>query len=188
MTIETRTKRIPFVKYYLRIILIILIVIVLVIGLFRLKSYYDKGSSNDLVITESGDNIKTIELADKSIVYLNRNSKLVYRNSFNKSDRELILEGEAYFEVENTETHPFLVFTDKTSVLVRGTKFNIKEDKEKVVVTVISGVITFYETDNSDNRLELDSNQSGSFNKKTNEISYCKNIDHKFISLHNSCD
>jgi ferric-dicitrate binding protein FerR (iron transport regulator) len=178
MNIEPGIKKIPFVKYYLRIILIILIVIVLIIGLFRLRSYFNNSSNYKLIVTESGESIKTIELADKSIVYLSRNSKLVYRNSFNKSDRELILEGEAYFEVVNTETYPFIVFTDKSSVLVSGTKFNIKEEHDRVVVSVISGGIAFYETDNRDNRLELVSNQSGCFDKKTNEISYCENINH----------
>jgi transmembrane sensor len=170
MKLESRIKRIPFVKYYSMIILILLLLAALASGLSRLISYYNKRKNYEFIITESGNNIKTIELADRTIVYLNRDSKLIYRSSFNKTDRELILEGEAYFEVENTNMLPFVVFTDKSSVMVRRTRFNIKEERDNIVVTVISGVIAFYETENSSNRIELGPNQSASYDKKTNEI------------------
>jgi ferric-dicitrate binding protein FerR (iron transport regulator) len=55
-------------------------------------------------------------------------------------------------------------------VMVRRTRFNIKEERDNIVVTVISGVIAFYETENSSNRIELGPNQSASYDKKTNEI------------------
>jgi len=172
MNLGPGIKKIPFLKYYSRIILIILLAVALTFGLFRLVSHFNSENNYDFIVTEAGSNIKTIELADKTIVYLNRNSKLIYRNSFNKNDREIILEGEAYFEVENSNVLPFVVFTDKSSVIVRGTKFNVKEDTFRVVVTVISGVIAFYETDNYNNRIELGKNQSGSYDKKTNEFLY----------------
>ncbi len=147
-----------------------LLLAALACGLSRLISYYNKRKNCEFIIAESGNKIKTIELADRTIVYLNRDSKLIYRSSFNKTDRELILEGEAYFEVENANMLPFVVFTDKSSVMVRGTRFNIKEERDSIVVTVISGVISFYETESWSNRIELGPNKSASYNKKTNEI------------------
>ena len=121
MNLETRIKKIPFIRYYSGIIVVILLAVTLTFGLFRLISYFNKEDNDDFTMTESGNDIKIIELADKTIIYLNRNSKLIYRNSFYKSDRELILEGEAYFEVEYAEGLPFMVFTDKSLVLVKGT-------------------------------------------------------------------
>jgi len=170
MGIEMRHKRIPFFRYYPRIILIILLAGALVYGLARLVYFFNARGEHDFNIIESGGNIKTIELPDKTIVHLNRDSKLIYRNSFNRTHRELILEGEAYFEVENENELAFVVFAGRSSVMVRGTKFNIKEDREKIVVTVISGVIDFCETENTSNRLVLGAGESGVFDKKTNQI------------------
>jgi transmembrane sensor len=170
MNLEMRHKRIPFIKYYPMSILIILLAGALVYGLARYIHLFNGKSDNGFTITESGANIKTIVLPDKTIVHLNRNSKLTYRNSFNKTHRELILEGEAYFEVEYKSELPFLVFADRSSVMVRGTKFNIKEDRECIAVIVISGFVEFYETENTGNRLVLDAGESGIFDKKTNQI------------------
>ena len=64
-------------------------------------------------------------LADGTTVHLNAGSKLTYPVRFAGKRRIVALEGEAYFEVVQDESHPFVVQTHLGEVLVLGTAFNV---------------------------------------------------------------
>ncbi len=71
---------------------------------------------------------KTFEvlLEDGTLVHLNSGSSLTYPSYFEeKSNREVLLTGEAYFEVKQDFGRPFSVKTTSVEILVTGTKFNI---------------------------------------------------------------
>jgi hypothetical protein len=71
---------------------------------------------------------KTFEviLEDGTLIHLNSGSSLTYPSYFEeKNDREVILTGEAYFEVKQDFGRPFYVKTALLDILVTGTKFNI---------------------------------------------------------------
>lgn len=67
------------------------------------------------------------ELPDHTIVWLNSNSKLRYPVQIkDKPQREVELEGEAYFDVHADRKHPFYVNTpDGMRIYAYGTKFNV---------------------------------------------------------------
>lgn len=67
-----------------------------------------------------------IILSDGTRVWLNSGSKLVFPPVFKGKSREVILEGEAFFEVTRDADKPFYVKTDAFSMKVYGTKFNVK--------------------------------------------------------------
>lgn len=69
--------------------------------------------------------IQTIELPDGSRVTLNRNAVLRYPARFGTGQREVSLEGEAYFEIVSDLDHKFEVKTAQAVVTVLGTKFNV---------------------------------------------------------------
>ncbi len=78
------------------------------------------------------------KLPDGSIVDMNKNSTVIYKNVVFKNQREISLEGEAYFEVAHDPAHPFIVRTQDATITVVGTKFNIKTSpstKTEVLVT-----------------------------------------------------
>lgn len=79
-------------------------------------------------------------LPDGSEVWVNTHSSIFYdAASFNESNRDVILEGEAYFEVTKNVEKPFRVKTRQLNVLVTGTSFNIKAYPEsKFVETVLA--------------------------------------------------
>lgn len=66
-----------------------------------------------------------LTMSDGTIVWLNSNSKIVYPSVFSTEERHVELEGEAYFEVTSDESHPFTVSTEKSSIKVTGTHFNV---------------------------------------------------------------
>jgi transmembrane sensor len=82
-----------------------------------------------------------IVLPDNSRVWLNAGSRIKYPNDFNRTDRIVQLEGEAYFDVVSNPRKPFVVFTEHLRLRALGTAFNIKAYPEDEVVsaTLVKG-------------------------------------------------
>ncbi|WP_423127990.1 FecR family protein [Gaoshiqia sp. Z1-71] len=80
-------------------------------------------------------------LPDNSVVWLNAGSKLRYSTNFNKNDRNLSLEGEAYFQVTKNKLLPFVVDAFGFQVKAIGTEFNVKayEEDPTIEATLIEG-------------------------------------------------
>lgn len=64
-------------------------------------------------------------LADGTKVWLNAGSRMAFPSKFTKNIREVFLEGEACFEVEENEGQPFIVKAGDLDVKVLGTHFNV---------------------------------------------------------------
>lgn len=104
------------------------------------QKYAEVTAANGIVIR--------YELPDNSAVWLNSGTTLRYPVTFSKDERNVSLNGEAYFEVQANKRSPFYVNTPEgVSVYVYGTKFNVSaygdaEDIETVLeegkVNVIS--------------------------------------------------
>jgi transmembrane sensor len=83
--------------------------------------------------TIPGSQLRT-ELPDGTVVWLNSSSTLKYPQSFSKRNREVIISGEAYFDVKHDKFHPFMVRTDMLDIKVLGTKFNVMAYPEEYYV------------------------------------------------------
>jgi len=76
--------------------------------------YTPKGATYDLT------------LSDGTLVTLNADSKISYPTSFDQGDREVELQGEAYFHVRKTSNQSkFIVKTQGQKIEVLGTQFNV---------------------------------------------------------------
>lgn len=64
-------------------------------------------------------------LFDGTEVWLNSGSKFKYPNQFNQNERDVYLEGEAFFKVAKNKHLPFKVKTGNLEVEVLGTSFNV---------------------------------------------------------------
>jgi ferric-dicitrate binding protein FerR (iron transport regulator) len=88
--------------------------------------------------------VKNITLPDGSRVTLNANSQLTLSSDWgNEGDRQVWLEGEAYFEVEKkiATSQKFIVHTKDMDVEVLGTKFNVNTRHQKAIVSLEEGKI-----------------------------------------------
>lgn len=88
------------------------------------------------IVTE--ENYEVVVLPDGSQVYLNRQSKISYKEDF--TPRTINLHGEAFFYVTPSET-TFMVTTQHGDVLVLGTEFNVKTTSKQIAVDVKKGVV-----------------------------------------------
>jgi transmembrane sensor len=85
-------------------------------------------------------NKKVIHLPDGSMVILNKHSTVEYREA---GAREVVLNGEAYFDIVHRPEQPFQVYTGKIVTRVLGTAFNIKAypTEGSIEVTVDHGKV-----------------------------------------------
>ena len=84
--------------------------------------------------------MRQVMLSDGSRIRLNRDTTLWFANFRNQ--RSVILrEGEAFFEVQHDDEHPFVVQAGAGSVTVTGTSFNVWKYQDQVVVTLSEGSV-----------------------------------------------
>jgi transmembrane sensor len=91
---------------------------------------------------------KELQLPDGTTVYLNANSKISYQANFDAvTQREVWLEGEAYFKVQKSKKHDqsakkFIVHTQNLDVVVWGTQFNVNNHDDMTQVVLNTGAVT----------------------------------------------
>ena len=115
----------------------------------------------------------TITLPDGSTVKLNSGSKLSYYSPFGLKNREVELEGEAFFEVMENPQKPFVVKSNALRTEVLGTSFNIKayNDNSNLDIILVSGLVKVDFFDEQ-TRLEkiLNPNEMISYSRITKKI------------------
>ncbi len=115
---------------------------------------------NKLIIPR-GTGQYRVALSDGSVVWLNSDSKLEYPVTFTGGERRVRISGEAYFEVMHDALRPFIVETDRQSVTVLGTKFNVQAyPLETVRTTLASGSVRVTLAESSDEVLLSPGEQS----------------------------
>lgn len=70
-------------------------------------------------------------LPDGTKVNLNSESRLYFDKDNFKTNRQVRLEGEAFFDVEHDPSHPFVVISNKISTTALGTSFNVRAFGQK---------------------------------------------------------
>jgi ferric-dicitrate binding protein FerR (iron transport regulator) len=96
--------------------------------------------SNSIAVPKGGQ--WQVVLPDGSKVWLNSATSFSYPLTFAKQKERIVqLTGEAYFEVAKDRLHPFIVKTDKQTVEVLGTHFNINSypDEPSVKTALAEG-------------------------------------------------
>ena len=120
------------------------------------------------VITAAGQRAQTV-LPDGSKVWLNASSKLVYHTSYWNSERQIDLSGEAYFEVAHDKHTPFVVNSKRIKTSVLGTTFNVRarEEEDRVVTTLLQGIVCVNSPRTENNGYLLKPGQTLNVNTKT---------------------
>ncbi|WP_299534433.1 FecR domain-containing protein [Ulvibacterium sp.] len=88
-------------------------------------------------------------LSDGTKVHLNAGTTLRYPVEFIRgTNRQVFLEGEAYFDVAKDEKRPFLINVDELNIQVLGTRFNLSAypEDEMVKTVLVEGSVGFFET------------------------------------------
>lgn len=96
-------------------------------------------------------------LPDGTKVWLNAGSKLRYSQTYNTNQREVYLEGEAFFKVKTNPEKPFIVKTSEMSVKAFGTSFNVKAypDEATITTTLVEGVVKIEGIDKNSKKFDV---------------------------------
>jgi hypothetical protein len=125
-----------------------------------------------------------IMLSEGTQVWLNSGSRLVFSPIFKGKNREVFLEGEAFFDVAEDKKHPFYVKTDAFKMKVYGTKFNVQayqQDKDYTIV-LVEGKVSLNTNKSPDSQeVFLSPNQKASILSKDGERFEITNIENPVI-------
>jgi len=133
----------------------------------------DRESMNKVIIPYGKKSM--IILSDGTKVWLNAGSQLVYPSTFMRKRREVVLVGEAYFDVAKNDEKPFIVRTSDLNVKVLGTKFDVSAyPEDKMIETILEEGSVSLEINGkgiieNDREFLLAPNQKISLNKESRE-------------------
>ena len=149
--------------------------LVIATGLF----FYTESSKSqqyNTIIVPPGQRINLI-LADNTNVWLNANTTFRYPSKFARKNREVFLDGEAWFDVSKNKKKPFIVKTDQGEVRVTGTTFNLEAYSEykNFVTSLFEGSVDIYQ--NNAKLATLKPNQKGMLQNDRYFISTIDNTD-----------
>ncbi|WP_430814333.1 FecR domain-containing protein [Carboxylicivirga sp. RSCT41] len=151
-----------------------IVLIVLLLNIFKTDTR-DAISTEPVIVANTVGGAQTDTLPDGSIVILNYGSKLTYLSSADDMHRNMVLEGEAFFDVVRDTLRPFVIKAGMGGVRVLGTSFNVKiTNSTDVTVDVKSGLVElFYPVGNSKDtlRLKLKAGERGILSHQNNSLS-----------------
>lgn len=140
---EKKARILPVLKWSARVAAVV--VVALSCGFLFRDYQYNKVARMQTVAVPAGQRAQ-ITLADGTRVWLNAKSTLTYASNFGRTERNITLEGEAYFEVAKNKEIPFYVNTEKNKVRVVGTSFNVcaYKDSKEFETTLVEGIVDIY--------------------------------------------
>ncbi|WP_423126773.1 FecR family protein [Gaoshiqia sp. Z1-71] len=113
--------------------------VLLALSVSGIAYYYIRENAQLIEVVSGTGEVKLVELPDGSKVWLNTQSSLRYPKKFKGRLREVIMNGEIYFNVKHDQEHPFIVHSDHVQVRVLGTGFLVSDhSNEPVVGTYLS--------------------------------------------------
>jgi len=131
----------------------------------------EKSRMNQLIIPYG--NRSKVRLSDGTLVWLNAGSYLIYPSTFTGKRREVVLSGEAFFDVHGDPGHPFIVKTNALDVKVLGTRFNVSAYPEDSVIRTVleKGAVAVHLNEPGwfGKDLKLVPNQMAVYNKNSRE-------------------
>jgi ferric-dicitrate binding protein FerR (iron transport regulator) len=150
-------------------------IVLLLLGIGSVLVYLnDKSVLSRKTIVATTENQKNLQvtLPDGSNIFLNRNTRLSYRENFGRQGRNVALSGEAFFEIAPDENIPFTVDAGKVSIKVIGTSFNVitSNSASAVEVFVKTGKVMLSDNEGTSN-LILDPGYIGTMNSGSSEKS-----------------
>lgn len=167
-----RNKRVSAFTWIQRIAAILFIPLLIGTVYNQIKP---KEQTRYMEIHTSPGMIASFELPDGSRVWLNGNSHLKHPMSFDGQQREVQINGEAYFSVHKDRSKPFVVRTkENLSIEVLGTEFNIDayNTNSFIATTLVEGSVrlSYINKDMEENSLIMHPNEQVIYDRYTRKI------------------
>jgi transmembrane sensor len=112
-------------------------------------------------------------LDDGTLIWLNAGSRIAFPLVFSEDTRVIHLEGEACFQVAESDIQPFIVKTGDIDIRVHGTFFNVSAypEQETIETVLINGSVSLVKPGLlASKSMEIHPNQKADFNKTENKF------------------
>lgn len=179
---EENSKQAKTIRLYQWMKYAAIVTVILLLG--GGAGYWFYQNDTDMLVAVANEGIvKEVTLPDGTKVWLNNSATLKYPREFSKTERNVYLEGEAYFKVTKNRQKPFTVESDAMRVRVLGTTFNFKSDKRSRLTeaTLIEGEIEV-KGKREEGQIILAPGQRAELNKSTGRLTV-KQVDAKLDAV-----
>ena len=159
---KMRAKHIRQISFYLfkyAAIITLLIIFAYQAGVNQHSEILQENIENKLHVP-AGQRIK-LTLQDGTTVWLNSHTTLTYPAIFDKKERRVAIDGEAFFIVAQDKHKPFIVSSQGIETKVLGTQFNICSYRKNndVRTSLIEGSLQIYFTGKENESIILSPNE-----------------------------
>lgn len=175
---QPRKKIISITRFqaFMRIAAVVIITFGVSYSAFWLLNSGKRVAGTDFIteVTAPIGSKSKVTLPDGTKIWLNAGSTIRYSGDFNKINREIKLEGEAYFDVTKNKNMPFIVHTlSNINIRVLGTAFNLKAYPHEGLIetTLVRGSLIVEQTGSKQKReTTLAPNQRATYIKTDGKI------------------
>jgi transmembrane sensor len=157
-------------------------ILLLLSGIFFIDKFEIFQRNSAISVYCAHDSLLTVSLIDGSKVCLNKNSELKVPAWKKHDERIVYLRGEAFFDIAADSCRPFLVNTNRSITEVLGTTFNLNSSDHGDVVSLFTGKVKFYASDNENNVVVLKPGEMLTYNSITKQMHKTVFQDNNFIA------
>jgi transmembrane sensor len=159
----------PSWRVLLRYAAAVLLPLALVYGLYATLAPSTAGTPAVVEVRTAAGEQQTVVLPDSSRVVMNERTVLAYSEAF--AERQVKLQGEAFFEVKEREEQPFAIVTGGAETVVLGTSFNVRAypEEPEVAVSVETGKVLVREK-SGNSKVLLRPGESGVYNRGNRSV------------------
>lgn len=151
-------NRVRKYSFYMRYAAIFALLIVFSVYMY-FAAPWDNSPGINLIEVPRGE-LVSITLSDGTKVWLNADTRFSYPDRFGTKNREVTLDGEAFFEVSPNKKKPFIVKSEQFNVEVLGTEFNVKAHKdEETEISLKTGKIQVTNVNDLNNKVLMNPNE-----------------------------
>ena len=165
---------------------ILLLIIALPWASYHITSSHVIGSFAQMEMKAPEGSTLDLHLPDSTNIHLNSGSLISYSQGYNISDRNVALDGEAFFKVKHKKELPFRVLTAEMVVEDIGTEFFIRnyKDENEAVAGLISGKISLRNQLGKSQPVEMSAGDKVIIDKSTGKMKLMK----RAVSPTTTCD
>lgn len=184
--LETNSRIMPSQSKHivLRIITGLAAMVLIWVGVYTLKP--DAEDDITLITIENTENISSdpLVLPDGSTVWFNGLATLQYPEAFTHNDRELILQGNAFFDVKHLPQKSFTIFWEGSEIRVKGTSFDLRYTAQDSVLqlAVVTGKVVFVSPRGA--VLPVNAGQMATLNLRTSVLGKTMIDNYNFLAWH----
>jgi transmembrane sensor len=116
--------------------------VLILAGIFTMLKFNNTAQTESIALVNIQGKPQRYILPDGSEIYLGAGSQLRYPAHFSGKNREVDLQGEAFFQIKHNPLRPFIVHTAEINTQVLGTSFKIVAfDNQPILVAVATGKV-----------------------------------------------